>query len=295
MIKRLDEDIAHIRALSQKLQDEIADERQRESQHLPKYEFGDLVLWNPKETPCDITGDKLEPAYMGPYEVLSHVKNDVTCVHVNLRSKHVFHVTRLKPFVGGMEDALEVAKLDKNQFNIVSINHFSGNPHKRTSLSFNITFEDGTVDRQYDVDLADSMQYQAYVEQKKYLFPLRYRTAVEARAAITALNKTVIASPQPGEVVFLDLRFFNGYGRGASEWYDALGLEDKVRIHVTQAQCTKWTAGRKRILARLPVLSIDVTLCMYDITACIYTPDEIDEESFCMVDAAFVALHPVVI
>ena len=98
-----------------------------------------------------------------------------------------------------------------------------------------------------------------------------------------------------GEVVFLDLRFFNGYGRQASEWYDSLGLEDKVRIHVTQARCIKWTAGRKRILANLPVLSIDVTLCMYDITACIYTPDKIDEESFYMVDAAFVALHPVVI
>ena len=88
------------------------------------------------------------------------------------------------------------------------------------------------------------MQYQAYVRQKKYLFPLRYRTAVEARAAITALNKTVIASPQPGEVVFLDLRFFNGYGRQASEWYDGLGLEDKVCIHVTQARCIKSTAGR---------------------------------------------------
>ena len=295
MFKVLNEDIAHIRALSQQFQDDIAMERQQESQLLGKYEYGDLVLWNPKETPCSITGDKLEPTYMGPYEVLSHVKNDVTCVHVNLRSKHVFHVSRLKPFFGEMEQALEVAKLDKNQFNIVSINHFSGNPHRRTSLSFNITFEDGIVDRKYDVDLAGSMQYQAYVEQRKYLFPLRYRTAADARAAITALNKMIIVSPQPGDVVFLDLRFFDGYGKDVAEWFDSLGLEEKVRTHVTQARCIKWAAGKKKLNANLPVFGRDVTLSMFDITACVYTPDVIDEVDFVVVDEAFVARHPAIL
>ena len=227
--------------------------------------------------------------------MLSHVKNDVTCVHVNLRSKHVFHVSRLKPFFGEMEQALEVAKLDKNQFNIVSINHFSGNPHRRTSLSFNITFEDGTIDRRYDVDLAGSMQYQAYVVQRKYLFPLRYRTAAEACAAIAALNKTIIVSPQPGDLVFLDLRFFDGYGKKVAEWFDGLGLEEKVRTHVTQARCTKWAAGQKKLQALLPVFSLDVTLSMFDITACVYTPDVVNEDEFVVVDAAFVTQHPTVL
>ena len=180
----------------------------------------------PRRPTCDITGDKLDPVYWGPYEVLAQEKNDVSCVHVNLRSKHVLHVSRLKPFFGDMDEALEVAKLDKNQFNIVSINHFSGNPHRRTSLSFNITFEDGVVDRQWDADLAGSMQYQAYVESKKHLFTLRYRTAVEARKAISALNKVAVVSPAPGDVVFLDLRLFDVFGAKASEWFDSLGLED---------------------------------------------------------------------
>ena len=293
MFKLLSEDIAHLRALSQKLQDEIAAERQKESKHVPKFEFGDFVLWDPKETPCDIIGEKLEPRYWGPYEVLSQVKNDVTCVHVNLQTKHVFHVSRLKVFIGSKEEALEVAKLDKNQFNIVSINHFSGNPHRRKSLTFNITFEDGTVDRKYDADLAGSTQYQNYVEQRKYLFPLRYRTAVEASTAIAALNKTVIPSPEPGDVVFLDLRFFDGYGKEVSEWFDGLGLEDKERVHVTEARCTKRTAAGKRIVALLPVFNRLVTLTMFDITACVYTRDEIDEYGFCIVDAAFVDQHPV--
>ena len=50
MFKVLDEDIAHIRELSQRLQDEIAAERQKDSKLVPQYVYGDLVLWNPKET-----------------------------------------------------------------------------------------------------------------------------------------------------------------------------------------------------------------------------------------------------
>ena len=291
MFKVLDEDIAHIRELSQRLQDEIVAERQKESKLVPEYMYGDLVLWNPKETPCDITGDKLEPTYLGPYEVLAQDKNDVTCVHVNLRSKHVLHVSRLKPFFGDMDEALAVAKLDKNQFNIVSINHFSGNPHRRRSLSFNITFEDGVVDRQWDADLAGSMQYQAYVESKKYLFPLRYRTAAEAREAISALNKVVVVSPAPGDVVFLDLRLFDIAGQAVSEWFDSLGLEDKVSTHVTRAECGKLAAGGKKISMTLPVFGREVKLGMFDITACVYTLDEVDE-SFVIVDAEFVNVHP---
>ena len=291
MFKVLNEDIAHIRGVSQRLQDEIAAERQKESKSVPEYVFGDLVLWNPKETPCDITGDKLEPVYMGPYEVLTQDKNDVTCVHVNLRTKHVLHVTRLKPFFGDMSEALEVAKLDKNQFNIVSINHFSGNPHRRTSLSFNITFEDGVVDRKWDADLAGSMQYQAYVETKKYLYPLRYRTAAEARDAIAALNKVAIASPAPGDVVFVDLRLFDVSGKEVSEWFDSLGLEDKVRTHVTRAECGKLAAGGKKIAVTLPVFGRVVRLSMFDVTTCVYALDEMDED-FVIVDDEFVNAHP---
>jgi len=150
------------------------------------------------------------------------------------------------------------------------------------------------VDRKYDADLAEVTQYLNYVEQRKYLFPLRYRTAAEASTAIVALNKTVIPSPGPGDVVFLDLRFFDGYGKEVSEWFDGLGLEDKERVHVTQARCTKRAAGGKKMIALLPVFNTLVTLTMFDITACVYTHDEIDEYAFCIVDEAFVTQHPIV-
>ena len=140
------------------------------------------------------------------------------------------------------------------------------------------------MDRKWDADLAGSMQYQAYVESKEYLFPLRYRTAVEAREAIAALNRVAIASPAPGGVVFLDLRLFDVSGRVVSEWFDSLGLEDKVRTHVTRTECGKLTAGGKKISVTLPVFGRKISLSMFDVTACVYTLDEIDE-SFVIIDA----------
>ena len=295
LIKALDEDITAVRAVSQRLQDQIVEERKKDTETVPRYEFGDLVLWNPKESPCDLVGEKLDPTFWGPYEVIYQTKNDVKCVHVCLQTEHVFHVARLKPFFGGRNEALEVAKLDKNQFHIISFNHFSGNPHRRTSLSFNITFEDGTVDRLYDADLAASAQYQAYVRRMKYLYPLRFPTREEANSAIRSLNRTVIVSPQPGDIVYIDLRLFDSSGGKVSAWYDNVGLPDKERVHVTKARCVKWASPAKRkIDVELPVFQRTCRLCTYDIVACVYAPDEITGDGFVIVDGAFVHTHPAI-
>ena len=60
---------------------------------------------------------------------------------------------------------------------------------------------------------------------------------------------------------------------------------------MTQARCIKWAAGKKKLNARLPVFGRDVTLSMFDITACVYTPDVIDEVDSVVVDEAFLARH----
>jgi hypothetical protein len=122
LLKKLDEELKTIREVSKGLQDAIVAERAADSELVPQYEVGDFVLWNPKETPCSHLESKLAPAWMGPYEVVQQIKNDVECVHVNLRTRSTFHVSRLKPFVGSLDDALIVAKLDKNQFFITAFN-----------------------------------------------------------------------------------------------------------------------------------------------------------------------------
>ena len=99
LLRKLDEDIKTVREVSRGLQEEIAAERAAESELVPRYEPGDFVLWNPKETPCSHLESKLAPSWMGPYEVIEQVKNDVECVHISLRTCNKFHVSRLKPFL----------------------------------------------------------------------------------------------------------------------------------------------------------------------------------------------------
>ena len=86
----------------------------------------------PRETPSDHPYTKLSPPWLGPYEVIKKAKNDIECVHLNLGTKSNFHVSRVKPFFGSRQDAVD--KLDRNQFFIDSFNYFSGNPFMRQSM-----------------------------------------------------------------------------------------------------------------------------------------------------------------
>ena len=180
---------------------------------LPRYKPGDFILWDPRETPRDHLEIKLSPSWLGPLggQVIEQVKNDIECVHLNLGTKRVFHIRRLKSFFGSRHDAVDMAKLDRNQIFIVSFiancNHFSDAP--------------------YNLDLANSIQFDEYVNSKKAVLPLRYSTKKDATTAMGSLNKLAISDVSPGESVFLDLRFFYGATWGSTEpsmWFDKLNL-----------------------------------------------------------------------
>jgi hypothetical protein len=290
LLKKLDEEIKTVREVSRNFQKEIAAERAAESERVPRYEVGDFVLWNPRETPCSHLESKLAPTWMGPYEVLDQTKNDVDCVHVNLGTRNKFHVSRLKPFFGSREEASQVAKLDKNQFFIVAFNHFRGNPHKRTSLVFNVTFEDETKDLEYNKDVASSSQFDEFVKTKKFLFPLRYDTAKQASTAIAAVNKRPIEECEPGDTVFLNLRFFDATDR---MWFDSLELPDKRRTHVLEARVIQWSSSARTRVVLVPVLTQRrVTLRAYDFQSSVHSRDELDEDNFKVVDEEFAAAYP---
>jgi hypothetical protein len=171
-----------------------------------KYCSGDYVLWNVKEQSSDHLPTKLSATWLGPYEVVSQEKNDVACRHLVLMSEHIFHVERLKPFFGSRQDALDMAKLDRNQFFIRSIEFFRGNPHKRNSMAFGVMFEYETeaIVVPYSHDIADTIQFQDYVHRCQYLFPLRFN-AREATKEVNNMKKQPIAGVNLGDTVFATL------------------------------------------------------------------------------------------
>ena len=216
-----------------------------------KYEAGDLVLFNAKENPTDHLGNKLDPNWLGPYEVIHQAKNNVRVKHLVLMHEKEFFVGRLKPFWGTYEEGYNLAKLDRNQFIVTSINYYRGNPHKRTSMEFNITFEDGdTLMVKYNLDLADSYQYGLFIDSKPELFLLRFR-ASEGIKEMANIKKLAITDYKEKDSAYLNLRFYDGMD---SEWFDNLSLPSPeksyyVRIIFQKFMNTKKTKIKALVLA----------------------------------------------
>ena len=256
VLRELDENLRLVRSRSLELQEEIKLERQSKDLAVSKYCAGDYVLWNQKEQSSDHLPTKLSTTWLGPYEVISQEKNDVTCKHLVLMSEHVFHVERLKPFFGTKQDAYDVAKLDRNQFFIHSIDFFTGNPHKRNSMMFGVMFEYETeiITVPYSSDIADTSQFHDYIHEHRYLFPLRFN-AKEAVKQVASMKKHAIAGAHVGEDGYLSLRYFDGVDRA---WYDTLHLPDKAKDYVVPIHYVSWRDNR--------LLTVNVYCALFDST-----------------------------
>jgi hypothetical protein len=157
--------------------------------------------------------------FKGPYEVKTHIKNDVSCEHVVNKTTHTFHVSRLKAYFGTRADAERVAAADDDQVIVKKIHSYTGNPHVRTSMVFTVEFIDGDIRKlEYNTDLARNETFISYIHSEPYLFPLQF-TAVEAKRTVQNIRATRIETIALGHSRFLSLRFWDG---NDSSWYDSL-------------------------------------------------------------------------
>jgi hypothetical protein len=157
---------------------------------------------------------------------------------------YTFHVDRCKPFFGDYKDALEVAKYDHDQFIVKSINYFMGNPHLRTSMLFNVTFQvdevEETAQVKYSPDLANTQQFLDYVNVTPYLLLLKF-SAQEAKQRYSKLIKTPITDIKINEFLYIDMRYFDGT---TNEWFDNLGLPYPTVTYYMKVQCKRWTSSK---------------------------------------------------
>ena len=155
----------------------------------------------------------------------------------------------MHPFFGTEEAAYEMAKLEKNQYSIISINYYTGNPFLRSGMVFNITFDDGTVNLAFNQDLYDSQQMETYINATPALYPLRF-TAREARTKVSNLKKLSITQVHQGSTVFLHLRFFNFM---AYTWYDEVGFEDLSKDYFVPIKISTFISKRQlKVNASMP-------------------------------------------
>jgi hypothetical protein len=256
-----------------KFQAKLAAKRASKDKAISHYVPGDLVLWNPREKPSDHLPTKLSPYWLGPYEVISHVRNAVSVRHIVLHVEAVLHVERLKPFIGTRAQAISIARHDQHQYNILHFNYYTGNPFMRSSMTFSITFEDGTAVLPFGGDFKDSKPFESFIFRTPELFPLRY-TASDAIRQVRNMEKLSITTVSPNDRAYMHLRIYDGR---TSMWYDSLNLPDKAIPYVTPIIFTRWINrnNHREIEVIVPVFGkthskYKLILSSYDIMAYVF-------------------------
>jgi len=239
-IRLLDDNLRLLSDITKKHQAKLISERtsQMPPHKQNQYQPGDYVLW--QLNPDEPLPSKLTPKFLGPFEVITQYKNDVTCKHIVLGNVKVFHVTRLKIFHGSRDEAIRIAKLDNDQFTIRRIIAYRGDPTVRTTLEFEIEFEDDSVVwLPWSKDIFDTVQYEDFCRSRSELF-LLIHSVKAVQKILQDLRKTPITEVQPGDIAFVDLRCYG------SEWYNSLPLPDKYHItYLLEYQYTRWIGKSK--------------------------------------------------
>jgi hypothetical protein len=158
-------------------------------------------------------------------------------------------VERLKIFHGTKEEALQLARLDNDQYVIDKIQAYRGYPLVRTSMEFEVKFADGnTVWLPWSVDLFTTVQYEEYCRSLPELRPL-ILSAKDAEKELKILNITAIDIVQPGDTVYVDIRCYHYL------WYQSLGLPDPDHTtYVVTYYYTNFSGKyRRKIIAKCAI------------------------------------------
>ena len=175
---------------------------------------------------------KLAPEFLGPYEVVIQVKNDVEVRDLIYGHIKFFPVDRLKPFHGTKEDAISLAQQDADQYQVDRILAYRGDPKVRTTIiEFEVRFADSSIVwLPYSQDIFFQMeQYETFCTETRLYF-LQYKVK-SAQQAIQQLNKQPITLRAPGDVIYVDIRTFG------EDWYQVSQLPDLYHIRYVDA----WT------------------------------------------------------
>lgn len=254
-LKNINQNLIVIRQLTNDFQKELIIER---TKHNPpeelqnQYQPGDYVLYDSLYDPSQYRRVKLDSRYKGPYEVLRQHKDEVECRHLCMGFIKVLLVERLKRYIGNYEDAYRLALEDADQFNIERITAWRGDPGTRTTMEFEVLFSDGEVVwKPFDQDLFNSIPYETYCNENSEVYLLKF-TVAQARKEAAHINSLPITKVTPGDIVYLDIRYFNTY------LYDTkFDLPDKYHLrYVVKLQYTRWIGQHhKKIDAYIEVFN----------------------------------------
>ena len=156
----------------------------------------------------------------------------------------------------------------------------------RTSMEFYIRFKDGsTIWRTWDKDLFDSIPYEEYCRSKPPLFQLVYTINV-AKQEAARLNKLPITEVSPGDLVYVDLRWYG------AEWYRQINLPDKdFKTYVVVFRYERLASQNRKIVGYCETLNDRFTFDHVFVRE-YGSVKKLDADYMILVDSEFLKSHP---
>ena len=253
-----------------------------------QYQPGDYVL-RLREIP--INNNKLQRLkYRGPYKVLKQEGNRVYVSHCSNNKEDVFPVEKLVIFDNSRDEAFKVAQLDDDEFLVLAIVGYKGNPLSRQSTEFLVQFEDEEkpIWVKYSQDLATNETFREYCKSLKCLEVLIMK-ANEIPRYVNNLNRLKISLVKPGDRVYVDLRTYSLQDNG--RWYDNLNLDDAyTKQYVLRATYGKYSNKENKIQIHFELYNQTMYWANADVQW--YGTNFDLSDNMVLVDDKFAELHP---
>ena len=256
-VQNLNSNLKYLLEVSRSYQRSLVSKRTANSNVLytNQYQAGDYVLKQldmSKPRPS-----KLHPQFLGPYEVIKQLGNDIEVRNIISGAILTFHVDMVKIFHGDKDAAFKMAMLDTDQYEVDCILAYRGNPIIRTTTEFLVKYKDGEeVWIPYNKDISSTEQFETFCRSNSQLMWLLYSADV-AKTMVSDIKKRDIDLVQPGDTVYIDIRCYG------ETWYMTLDLPDKyLKSYVVEYHYFEWvsTRNRRRIRARCDLLNETWTL-----------------------------------
>eukprot|EP01034_Spumella_vulgaris_P022119 gene22119-28222_t len=202
----LAENLKHIRAISSEYQSQLKAKRVSfpHPESANKYCAGDYVTQMLRKMQLP---DKLTPRNKGPFQVIEHKDNWVTCRDLIRGDVKTFHQSDLQVFYASDDtQAFKMAQQDNDQYVVEAVTAHTGDPSKRRSMDFLVVFADGDQKwLKWSPDLVSTVQFEDYCNSKPQLRQLLL-TESQAKEKQSKLNRLDITMVSPGQTVYVDIR-----------------------------------------------------------------------------------------
>ena len=218
-VRILDNSLKALTVAARTFQNQIVDKRTSSNRSQNLYQKDDLVLFRlPRDKPRP---HKLHPIYLGPYRVVTHVKNEVEAQHMATGAMRSMYVADLKSFFGSHEEARQLAAVDADQYLVSSVSAYRGDPFVRSNMYFYVEYSDSdNMWIPWSLDLQNCEAYHTYCASVPALKPLLLPSALLTKWTRDHRKKP-ISGVSPSDKVLVDIRAFG------SDWYATLDLPNR--------------------------------------------------------------------